>query len=168
MAARDVLKNINLFVDGRGYAGQVASVTPPNLTLQTEEFRAGGMDAPIDVTMGMEKMEASFVLRKYDADVLALFGVAEGSIVPLTFRGALESYDGTVTPVIMNMRGKITGMDPGTWTPGELADLTITVSLNYFKQQHGSRTVHEIDVENMVRTINGTDVLARIRSALAM
>lgn len=168
MAARDVLKNINLFVDGRGYAGQVASVTPPALTLQTEEFRAGGMDAPIDVTMGMEKMEASFVLRKYDADVLALFGLAEGNRIPLTFRGALESYDGTVTAVVQNMRGKITSIERGTWTPGELSDLTVTVSLNYYKEQHGSRTLNEIDVENMVRVINGVDVLAAIRSALAM
>lgn len=168
MAARDVLKNINLFVDGRGYAGQVASVTPPNLTLQTEEFRAGGMDVPIDVTMGMEKMEASFVLRKYDADVLALFGLAEGNRIPLTFRGALESYDGTVTAVIMNMRGKITNMERGTWTPGELADLTITVSLNYYKEQHGTRILNEIDAENMVRVINGVDVLSQIRAALAM
>ena len=32
MAARDVLKNINLFVDGRGYAGQLQDYTPPVLT----------------------------------------------------------------------------------------------------------------------------------------
>lgn len=168
MAARDVLKNINLFVDGRGYAGQVESVTPPTLTLQTEEFRAGGMDAPIDVTLGMEKLEASFALRAYDSDVLALFGLSEGASVPLTFRGALESYDGSVKAVVMNMRGKITSMEPGTWTPGELSSLKVTVSLNYFKQQHDGRAIHEIDVENMVRIINGVDTLAAIRSALAI
>lgn len=168
MAARDVLKNINLFVDGRGYAGEVESITPPPLTLQTEEFRAGGMDAPVDVTMGMEKMEASFALRAYDSDVLSLFGVVEGGSVPLTFRGALESYDGTVKSVLMNMRGKITGIDPGTWTPGELASLTVTVSLNYFKQTHDGKIIHEIDVMNMVRVINGVDALSAIRSALAI
>lgn len=168
MAARDVLKNINLFVDGRGYAGQVESVTPPTLTLQTEEFRAGGMDAPIDITMGMEKMEASFVLKSYDADVLALFGLAEGARVPLTFRGALESFDGTVTQVVMNMRAKIISIEPGTWTPGELSPLTVNVSAVYFKQQHGNRVVHDIDVENMVRIINGVDTLAAIRQALAI
>ncbi|AMW35750.1 hypothetical protein HEQ62_10815 [Haematospirillum jordaniae] len=41
MAARDVLKNINLFVDGRGYAGQLSEYSPPSLALVTEDFRAG-------------------------------------------------------------------------------------------------------------------------------
>lgn len=168
MAARDILKNINLFVDGRGFAGQIQDVTPPVMTLQTEEFRAGGMDAPLDVTMGMEKMEASFNLRAYDRDVLSLFGVVEGSNVPLTIRAALESYDGTVKPVVMSMRGKITSMDPGTWTPGELPSLNVTLTLSYFKQEHDGRVIHEIDVENMVRIINGTDALAQIRAALGM
>ncbi len=30
MAARDVRKNFNLFVDGKGYAGQVEEFTPPD------------------------------------------------------------------------------------------------------------------------------------------
>ena len=29
MSARDVRKNLNAFVDGRGYAGQLSSFTPP-------------------------------------------------------------------------------------------------------------------------------------------
>ena len=41
-----LLKNINLFIDGRGYAGKVDEFDPPKLTIKTEEFRAGGMDAP--------------------------------------------------------------------------------------------------------------------------
>ena len=54
MAARDVRKNFNLFVDGKGFAGQIEEFTPPKLTLKTEEFRAAGMDAPIELTMGLE------------------------------------------------------------------------------------------------------------------
>lgn len=168
MAARDVLKNINIFVDGRGYAGQVQDFTPPPLTLQTEEFRAGGMDAPIDLTMGMEKLETSFNLRAYDSDVLALFGVREGTSVPFTARAALESFDGTVKAVVLKMRGKITSIDAGTWTPGELGSLNVTMTLTYFKQEHDGQVIHEIDVENMVRVINGTDALADIRAALGM
>src|SRR5918994_7664559 len=113
MAARDVRKNFNLYVDGRGYAGDVDEFNAPKLTLQTEEFRAGGMDVPIDITMGMEKMTCDFSLKAYDKDVLALFGVKEGGTVPITIREALESYDGTVTPVVRTMRGKFTEIDEG-------------------------------------------------------
>ena len=51
----DILKNMSLFVDGRGYAGNVDELNLPKLALKTEEFRGGGMDAPIEIDMGMEK-----------------------------------------------------------------------------------------------------------------
>lgn len=168
MAARDIRKNFNMFVDGRGYAGQVDEFVPPKLTLVTDEYRAGGMDAPIDITMGMEKMTASWSMKTYDRDILALFGVKEGAQVPVTVREALESHDGTTTAVVRSLRGKITEIDEGTSKPGEAAVMTITMSLNYYKMTHGGRVVHEIDVENMVRIINGVDALAGIRSALGM
>ena len=168
MAARDVRKNLNLFVDGRGYAGQIEEFNPPKLALVTEDFRAGGMDAPIELTMGMEKLEADFSLISYDKDVLSLFGVAEGSLVPFVAREALESFDGTVTPVVHTMRGKIRELDPGTSKAGDKPSLKIAMALTYYKLQHGDTTVIEIDVENMVRSINGVDALAGIRNALGL
>jgi P2 family phage contractile tail tube protein len=168
MAARDVLKNLNLFVDGKGMAGQVQDVDPPKLAQKTEDFHGGGMAAPFKVTVGMEALEASFSLLAYDKDVLALFGLTEGSSTSLTIRGALESSDGTVTPVCMTMRGKVTSMDPGSWKPGELPSLKCQMALNYYKLQHGRTTVTEIDVENMMCSINGKDVLAAFRSALGL
>jgi P2 family phage contractile tail tube protein len=168
MAARDVLKNLTAWVDGRGYAGQVKDVNPPKLTQKTDEFQGGGMVAPVAITVGMEKLMADFQLIAYDADVLALFGVVEGSAVPLTIRGALESFDGTVTSIVMTMRGKITELDPGTWTPGEVPFLKCTMALNYYKLQHGTKVVTEIDVENMIASISGTDTLTAFRAALGL
>jgi P2 family phage contractile tail tube protein len=168
MAARDVRKNFNAFIDGRGYAGQVDEFNPPKLTLITEEFRAGGMDAAIDVNMGMEKLTADFSLKAYDSNVLALWGVAEGQQVPFVLREALESFDGTIKSVVHTMRGKILGMDPGTSKAGEMPNLKCDLSLTYYKLVHDGVTIHEIDVENMVRIVNGVDQLANMRAALAI
>lgn len=168
MAARNIRKNLNLFVDGRGYAGQIEEFNAPKLALKTEEFRAGGMNAPVELTMGMEKLETDFSLISYDADVLSLFGVTEGATVPFVAREALESFDGTVTPVVHTMRGKIKEIDPGTSKAGDKPTLKITMGLVYYKLQHGDKTVQEIDVENMIQTINGADALAGIRGALAI
>lgn len=168
MAARNVRKNLNLFVDGRGYAGQIEEFNPPKLNLVTEEFRAGGMNSPVEITMGMEKLETDFSLISYDADVLSLFGVTEGANVPFVAREALESLDGTVTTVIHTMRGKVKSIDPGTSKAGEKATLKIAMALNYYKLEHGGKAVQEIDVENMVQSINGTDTLAGIRGALGI
>lgn len=168
MAASDIRKNLNLFVDGRGYAGQVESVSVPKLQLKTEDFRGGGMNMPIELTLGMEKLEGSFVLVSYDRDVLSLFGVTEGNTVPFVVREALESYDGTITPAVHTMRGKIKEIDSGESKPDTIPKLTVHMALNYYKLVHGTTTVHEIDAINMIQVVNGTDTLTAMRSALGM
>lgn len=71
-----ILKNLNLFVDGRGHAGHVDEVTLPKLTIKTEEHRAGGMDLPVELDMGMEKLEASIVLSDTNPDIFRLLRAA--------------------------------------------------------------------------------------------
>lgn len=166
--ARNVRKQINLFVDGRGQAGQIQEYNAPQLTLKTEELHAGGMYGPVELTMGMEAMNCDFSLVSYDTQVLALFGVAEGQQVQFTARQALESYDGSVSALVHNMRGKIKQIEPGTSKPGELASLKITVALSYYKETLSGAVVHEIDMENMVFVKNGVDVLAAIRAAIGI
>lgn len=164
----DILKNMALFVDGRGFAGNVEELTLPKLTLKTEEFRNGGMDAPIEVEMGMEKLESEFTLTRFDKNVLKLFGLAPGQLTPLTIRGAVISDDGTQTAVVVNLQGVVREMDPGNWKPGEKATLKIMMALRYYKLTHGGDVVHEIDIPNMVRTIGGVDQLSAVRSALGI
>jgi P2 family phage contractile tail tube protein len=168
MAASDVRKNITLNVDGRGYAGKLSEFNAPKLAQITEEFRGGGMNAAIDLNMGMEKLECDFSLISYDRHVLALFGLVDGALVQLTAREALESADGTVTPVVHSMRGKVKEMDPGTSKPGEMAPLKFVAGLSYYRLQHGDTVVQEIDVENMIHRVNGVDVLAAQRAALGL
>ena len=165
-AASDLIKNINLFVDGRGYAGRVMELTPPPLTLLTEEYRAGGMDVPIQVEMGQEVMEASFVLSAYDSDVLALWGVVQGNGVDFTFRAVMDDLEGVETAVVINMRGLITGIDRGAWAPSAIPQATFTVNPRYYKETHGQRVIHEIDAVNLIRVVDGVDRLAGQRAAL--
>ena len=47
-----VLRGFDVFVDGRGYAGKVEELELPKLSIKTEEFRAGGMDVPVELDMG--------------------------------------------------------------------------------------------------------------------
>lgn len=168
MSARDVRKNLNAFVDGRGYAGQLSSFTPPALTLTTEDFRGGGMNAATEIEMGMERLEGSMTFIAYDRDVLALWGVGPGREVPFTVREALESADGTVKAVVHTMRGKIRSFDSGEHSPGEVPSLTIELALNYYRHEHDGVVLHEIDVPNMVQVVNGVDRLAAQRQALGI
>ena len=168
MAITDILHNINLYVDGRGYAGRVDEFNPPKLTVKTEEFRAGGMDVPVEMDMGMEKLECDFSVSGIDAEVLKLWGVAPGEQVPFTLRGAVQSEDGAVKSVVHNVRGKVKEVDWGTWKPGEKAPLKVMVAARFYKFESDGEVIHEIDAENMVRIVNGQDQLAEQRAALGI
>jgi P2 family phage contractile tail tube protein len=166
--ARDVLKNINAFVNGVGFAGQVEDYNPPKQTLQTEDFKGGGMFAPLELTMGLEKLECDFSIISYDEGVLGDFTIVEGQQVSFTFRGFLESYDGTTNSVTHIISGKIKELDRGTWKSGEKSTLKISIAASYFQEMRGAVVITEIDVQNMIYISNGTDLLQAARNALGM
>lgn len=168
MAIAKLLKDVSLFIDGRGYAGNVEEFEPPKLALKIEEHRAGGMDAPLEIDMGMEALMATATLSNADRDALKLFGLAPGNLVPMTMRGSQETETGEAEAVAISLRGTIKEVDPGTWKPGEKAPCKLTMSLRYYKLEVDGEIVHEIDVENMKRVINGVDQLAARRQALGL
>jgi Bacteriophage tail tube protein len=69
---------------------------------------------------------------------------------------------------VVNLQGIVKEMDFGNWKPGEKATVKLMIALRYYKLTHGSETVHEIDIPNMVSTIGGVDQLASMRSALGL
>ena len=163
-----VLKNFSLFVDGRGLAGTVSTLTLPTLTTKMEEYRGGGMDAPVEIDMGMEKLEASFELFDYDENILSLYGLADGGATQLTARGALRRDGQPAVAMIVNMTGVIKGMEPGDWSAGEQTTMTCQVALRYLKIVIGGRALVEVDKVNMIRKVNGQDQLATIRAAIGV
>ncbi len=163
-----VLKNFNLFVAGQGYAGLVEELTLPKLSVKMDEYRNGGMDVPIDLEMGMDKLECDFSLSHYDTDVIAMFGLRDGAQVSLDFRGGLDNEGDTVTPVQVIVSGAWKELDLGAWKAGEKAPLKVSVSARYYQLIIDGAELVTVDVLNMVRKINGTDQLSDMRTALGM
>jgi P2 family phage contractile tail tube protein len=168
VAIQDIRKYFNAFIDGRGFAGKLEEFNPPKLVAKMEEFQGSGTFAPIEVKMGMEKLEADFTSRAFDKNLLASFGVTEGSQITISLREALEDQDGTETGVVHTMRGSVKSLDQGSIRPGQAANLKVDLALTYYKLVHGGTTVFEIDTINMVFVQNGTDQLANIRSLLGI
>lgn len=164
-AAAQILKNFNLYVDGRGYAGNVEEVQLPALNIAGEEYRAGGLDIPVDIDMGMDKLEATFRITKWESEIEKLFGTG---YINLTFRGALEDLDGTVRACVVKLRGKIHGSESEAVTPGAKAARSYRVPLVGYTYIIDGETIHEIDVLNMKRIINGVDRLAEQRKAIGI
>ncbi len=163
-AAAQILKNFNLYVDGRGYAGNVDEVQLPALNIVGEDYRAGGMDAPAEIDMGMEKLEATFKLSKWETDVDGLFG----KDILATFRGAVQDLTGAVKACVVNMRGRIHAIEPDAATPGAKAARSYRMPLTAYSYVVDGVTVHDIDVLNCKRVIGGTDQLEAIREAIGI
>lgn len=169
MALAKLRKDINLFIDGKGYVGRVTEFDPPKLTVKTEEYRAGGMDAPLEIDMGMEKLECMLTLDDIDPDALKLFGlVADGASKQMTLRGGQQGRDGTVEPLAHHLRGRVKEVDWGTWKTGETSPCKLSVALDYYKFEVDGAVIHEVDIENMKRVINGADQMEAMRRALGL
>ncbi|MGH8347123.1 MAG: phage major tail tube protein [Pseudomonas sp.] len=164
----EVLYNTNLFVDGISLQGDVPSLTLPKLTLKTDEYRAGGMDAPVEIDMGTEKLEASFITNGVRREVLKFFGQADLTAFNASFRGAFKGQKGSVKSVVATLRGSLKEVDPGDWKPGEKGEFKYAVAVTYYKLEIDGSVMFEIDPLNSIRVIDGTDQLAAVRSALGM
>ena len=82
MPINNILRNINLFVDGQGFMGRVDEFELPKLTIKTEEFRAGGMDGTVELDMGQEKMEATLTMSGIDRELVKLWGIYTSASTP--------------------------------------------------------------------------------------
>ena len=162
-----ILKNFNAFVDGRGYAGRVDEITLPKLTIKTEKHRAGGMDVPVEIDMGMARVEAELTFAEYDVELFRLFGLIDGNAVSLTLRGAIQA-DGEAEPIVVNLRGSFREVDAGTWKAGDKPTLKCMVAVRYYRLTINGDSVIEIDAENMIRIIGGEDQMATIRQAIGI
>lgn len=161
------LRNINCFIDGKGYAGAIESIKLPTLAIKTEDYNGGGLDADIELDMGMEKLEAEIVINRNEADLFKGFGLNSSERVNYTIRAAYDE-DGTVRPVVIKMAGGTKSITRDDQKSGMVAKTTLAVSLRYYEESIDGTTVARIDVDNNVREINGVDQLADIRAAIGV
>ncbi|MBC3410272.1 phage major tail tube protein [Pseudomonas sp. SWRI107] len=162
------LANLNLFVDGVSFQGDVPSLTLPKLTLKMEEHRGGGMDLPVELDQGMEKQEAAFTTTGVRREAMKFFGLADGTAFNGTFRGAFKGLKGAITPVVVTLRGTLKEVDMGDWKPGDKAEIKYSVGVTYYKLEVDGRLIYEIDALGMKRVIDGVDQLAAQRAALGL
>lgn len=162
------LVNMNLFIDGKGYAGIATEVNLPKLKRKTEEHRAGGMDGPVKIGMGMEMLDGSFSLSGVSKEVMSFFGLADDTAFNGSFRGAYKNQKGEVVAVIATFRGMVEEVDSGSWKAGDKAETKFTIAPSYYKLEIDGQAVYELDPANCIRIINGKDEAAAERQAIGM
>ncbi len=104
MALPAKLKNFNLFNEGQNYIGQVEEIVLPKLTAKMEEWRGGGMDVPVDIDFGMEKMTMEWTVGGFDPQVFRQFGSMTHGSFGLRFAGAVQSDDDGTAVFLLRSR----------------------------------------------------------------
>ena len=163
------LKNFNLYiakpgVDQASYAGLITELTLPKLSIKTEEFRAGGMDASIPIEVGMESLRCDFSLAEYNIATLNLFSFFDYA-TSLTFRGAFTNGE-AVQATVIKLNGAIKENDFGSWKLGSLVTFKVSFVATYYELTINDKEIIKIDVVNMERVINGNDQLANWKTAI--
>lgn len=170
MALPKTLKHFNMFIDGRGYAGRVEEVQLPKLSRKMIEYSAGGMLGPIEMDMGMEKLDGELTLAEFSRELLVTFGICDASGVLLRFRGAAiaDDADCTTSAIEVVMRGRFKEIDMGTAKHGEKGQMKLSYTLTRFEYHENDVNLIEIDLINMIENINGVDRTKQTRDALAL
>lgn len=170
MATPSTIKNMNLFVDGVGYLGEIDEVTLPTLARKMDEHRGGGMDAPIDIDMGQEKLEAEFKAKGQIFELLDHYGICDPSGLRLRFTGAVENDSSAcgVDTMEVIMLGRYNELSTDTVKPGEPSPSNYKLSLGYYKLTVNDQDKIEIDPANFIFKVNGVDRLAEQRKALGI
>lgn len=163
-----ILKNFTAYVDGRGYFGRIESCKLPDLKIKTAEYRGGGMDAPIEHDMGMEKIDVEIMFAEHDPELIKLFGLFD-SATQIVLRGALQRQGENVAVATeIRLQGGIKELTRDEWKPGEKGSMKLVANCNIYKETQDGETLVDIDLLNSVRVIGGVDQLAAQRDALGI
>lgn len=162
------LKDCTAFIDGLAYTGREMEMTPPALKFKMEDHRGGGMDGPVGIEMGIERLDFKLTLSEFTPDIMGVIGRIEADQSQIVFRGSQER-GALARSVVCTMRGGFYSHDMGAMKPGgDGGSLTLEGTGSYYRYEIDGRVLTEIDLLNSVRIINGEDQLAARRAALGL
>jgi len=160
-----VIEDLNAHVDGIGYAGRIDTIQLPQLQLNTEEYQGGGLDAPVDIELGMSKPEVQLTFTDVDPALKRKLAMERIQVVA---RGAARAQGQILEQVKVTMFGIWKSVDQGSWEKGSKNSQTYTCGLVYYREEQAGQELVEIDTLRHIRRIGGVDQLAEQRRALGL
>ena len=160
-----ILKAFNVYLDGENFIGRAEAVKLPDLNIKAEEFRAAGMDAGVDLDMGMDKLDVQITFAEMSPSVIRQLGLltADRQIV---VRGALQRQGEAAVGVAVRMQGGIKTISRDEFKQGEKGSMQVTINCNSYIEEQGGEQLVNIDILNYRRIIGGVDQLEGMRAVL--
>jgi P2 family phage contractile tail tube protein len=171
MAIPRFLKGFDVTINAFNFRNKCEEITLPKLAIKTEEWRGSGMDAPIEIDMGMEKLEATLKFYDLTEKHFLAFGIKlSDEINGIIISGSVQAQGEAAIPIIINLNGWIKEMDFGTWKTGELSSggTTLQLAVDRYTMLYGGVPLVNIDVMNGKRIISGFDQTASAQRAFKL
>ncbi len=163
------LQAYSVAVAGTVFAGASKKTTLPKLKKKTEEHRGGGMLMPRKIALGYESMDWDGDFVATDPNLLNQCGLYLGNR-NLTFsvRGYMDGDNNAQHTAIIQMTGEVTELDQGDWEPGKMATVKMKVALSALTYTIDGNLVWQLDAQNGVYNVGGTDMYAAVAAALGL
>lgn len=169
VAIPSVINNYNMYLKGTVLVGLTGEVSLPEFENMTETLSGPGilgeMETPV---IGMfSSMEMEIPFRVLDDDIFKM--ISPTSPLDLTLRASKQSTvkaTGAIdyTGMRIVVRGGVKKLTPGTVKQGGTMDSAVTIEIAYIMIEMSGKKVIELDKLNSVYKVNGTDLLAKIKS----
>lgn len=158
------MREVNLFVEGVGHLGTSKELVLPKIERETESKKKGGFTRQVDTGI-FKELEAEFTLEEYskliyEALLKAVSCGGKGAFI--TAKGSIYQ-DGCAIPVVATFRGGM-DVDNGKWGAGEAIESKQTIRPTAYSLEIDGKEYVNIDMDIPQAIINGTDVLAELRS----
>ena len=165
----EVINNYNVYNTGNILVGITGAVTLPSLEAITEEIQGAGIlgtyETAIPGHFGSMAQEVPF--RILYSDIFSIMNPNE--LVDLTFRSSSQ-YTVKETGALgyeqvrIAERGRLKSFNPGSLELGKAMNASVTLELMYLLIEIAGETKLEYDKLNCVFTVDGVDLLEKVRS----
>ncbi len=164
-----ILRNFTAHIEGYDTRLEIKSITPPLVRDKTDEATGGALLAPMDVPMGLQKLEAGFKVNARSRDLMKHAGLRPGMFIRPTFRGvSISEIDGSQQDEVLTFQARL-NCDGNEWAAGSISEIDFKLtSISYYRHLVNGADLYEIDIVNAVQRINGVDQMASIRRGLGL
>lgn len=159
--ARQILRDMNILVDGIGNLGVSKSVELPKVEFLTNE--RGGAMAIEEVVPLIKAMGAKISLNEYNTEAFSAANKVFGSGARFFVKGSTVQGD-TKVPVLATIKGKVKMMENPFPEPGKEVEHTLEISVSAYSFEINGQKKIDIDLENTICIIDGVDLYAELRA----
>lgn len=161
------LKDMVVHGNGESFMGECKTFTRPTLEMEGEDWKGGGMLAPVKIFNGLAALEVEHTYGGEIPSLNATFGEQALDATQLRFTGAYQNEGtGQYDHVEITVRGRTYSIDAGGDEVGGDTEVTYKTACVYYKQTRNGRVEFEVDVMNKVFVVAGVDRMAEERAIL--